>query len=276
MAPDRRAGGRIGVRRRPDSVARRTRDPRRPRLRRLPRHFPLPQARPSGAARVDPRRPGSVRQRPLRRLGAAQERQCGGGRSPAHVPGHGHGDRLRQEGRGCLDRDRRRGGARRRRPADLHRDPFALQPAGAARDLRGGQHRRQPAGPDRHPRGPRQGLRVPLHRQGRRFGEQDVLLPADPVGARPPADAGFPRRNPADARHRGVSALSPVGRHRRSLGRADPQDGEARELPLSRRPSHRGRPFRPRHTRPRPGAGNPRDDPPLRDRRAIRRQVFLP
>ena len=37
------------------------------------------------------------------------------------------------------------------------------------------------------------------------------------------------------ARHRRVPALSPGDRHRRHLGRDEPEDGQARQLPLSRR-----------------------------------------
>ena len=77
----------------------------------------------------------------------------------------------------------------------------ALEPAGADRDLRGGRGR----------------LQVPVRRQGRRLGQQDLPLPGD-AGApdHGPADA-VPEGEDPDARHRRLPALSPRDRHRRDL-----------------------------------------------------------
>ena len=65
-------------------------------------------------------------------------------------------------------------------PAHLHRDQSALQPAGAAQHVQGGQYRRQSAGADRPlcRRGRR--IQIPVHRQGRRLGEQDLPLSSRP------------------------------------------------------------------------------------------------
>ncbi len=127
----------------------------------------------SAAAPRHPRRPRGLGQRPLRRLRSPEERQYRGRQDPADVPGHRHRHRPRQEGAARLDRRRRCRGARRRHPQDLYRDQSALQPGGAARHVRGGQYRRQSAGADRPLcRGGRR-VQIPLHRQGRRLGQQD-------------------------------------------------------------------------------------------------------
>ena len=48
---------------------------------------------------------------------------------------------------------------------------------------------------------------------------------------------GLPEGEDPDARHRRLPALPPRHRHRRHLGRAHDEDGEARLDPLSRRPA---------------------------------------
>ena len=77
-------------------------------------------------------------------------------------------------------------------------------------------------------------------------------------------------------RHGRLSALPPRHRDRRHLGRDEFEDGQARQLPLSRQLADRGQPLRPGLSRPRPRRGGARADPPPRHRRAVRRQVFLP
>jgi fumarate hydratase, class I len=79
----------------------------------------------------------------------AEERQHRRRRRAADVPGHRHGDRHGQEGPARLDEGDdeeaiARGVARR-----LHREEPALFAARAALDVRGEEHRQQPAGPDR-------------------------------------------------------------------------------------------------------------------------------
>ena len=78
------------------------------RVRGRPRRLaPLP-SRPPGAAPDDPRGPGSVDQRPLRRAQHAAQRVHLGGHGAAVVPGHRHRDRHRQEGPARVDERRRR------------------------------------------------------------------------------------------------------------------------------------------------------------------------
>ena len=62
--------------------------------------------------------------------------------------------------------------------------PTKAQPAlfagGSLHDDRREEFGHEPSGADRHlRRPPRHGVRVPLHHQGRRFGQQDLPLPAD-------------------------------------------------------------------------------------------------
>ncbi len=112
-----------------------------------------------------------------------------------------------------------------------------LQHAGAGRDL------------CREPRRCGRGLQVSVHRQRRRLGQQGVSVPGDAVDPDPRAHARFPERKSADARHRGVPALSSRHRHRRHLGRTDDEDGQARLHQILRhaaRPRLRGRPRLPR------------------------------
>ena len=93
------------------------------------------------------------------------------------------------------------------------------QHAGAGRDL------------CRGPKGLRGRLQIAVHRQGRRFGQQGVSVPGDALDPNPRPDDRVPEGEGADARHRGVPALSPRHRDRRHLGRADHEDGEARLRP---------------------------------------------
>ena len=71
-----------------------------------------------------------------------------------------------------------------------------LEHAGAGRDLRGGRGR----------------LQVPVHRQGRRLGQQGVPVPGDALDPDARPHDGVPEGEGADARHRGVPALSPGDR----------------------------------------------------------------
>ncbi len=86
-----------------------------------------------------------------------------------------------------------------------------------------------------------------------------------------------PRREDPHARHRGLPALSPGDRRRRHLGRDEPEDREARQLPLSRQPARRRQ-----QARAAPSATAAFEQEVLGldarhgDRRAVRRQVFLP
>ena len=223
---------------------------------------PPAAARPPRAARQDPARPGGQRQRPLRRARPAEERQHRRRRRAAHVPGHRHRHRVRQEGPARLGGGRRGGGALLRRPPHLHRDQPALFADGAALHVRGGEHRQQPAGgvlhhgAARRRPAPRRRAAPDVRAEGRRQRQQDLPLPADPRGAEQAEAARLPGREDQDARHLRLPALPPGDRHRRHLGRGQPEDGEAGQHALARHPADRGQPRRPRL--PRPGAGRRR------------------
>ena len=162
-----------------------------------------------------------------------------------------------QEGPAGVDRGRRRGGARRRHSRRLRQEEPALQPGRAAIDVRGEEHRRQSAGADRDRRRGRGFLQVPVPRQGRRLGQQELPLSGDAVDPDPRADDRVPQGKDPHARHRRLPALSSRDRHRRDLGRADDEDGQARLGALSRLAADLGRPGRPRLPRPRDGSGDP-------------------
>ena len=207
------------------------------------RHQPLPAAGSPGPAAQDHRRPGGVRQRPLRRARPAEERQHLRRRRAADVPGHRHRDRDGQEVRGRAHRRRRRRGDQPRRLRRLHEAQPALLPARAADDVRGEEHRHQPAGPDRALLDARQGrqagVQVPLHGQGRRLGQQVVPLPGDEGGPQPAADAEVPRREDPLARHGRLPAVPPGRRHRRHQRGVRAED---REVRLARTTSTTSRP----------------------------------
>ena len=203
------------------------------------RHLPPAAAGPSPAAAQHPRRRRGVVERQVRGARAPEERQHRRRRRAADVPGHRHRDRHGQEGPGGVDRRRRRGGDRQGRLQDLHRDQPALQQVVADLDVQGSADRHQPAGADRHLRDRRRRLQVPVRRQGRRLGQQELPLPADAGGAERGLAAEVPRHPDPHPRHRGLPALPPCHRDRRHLGRDQPQDGEARLDALPRRPAER-------------------------------------
>ena len=119
-------------------------------------------------------------------------------------------------------------------------------------------------------------LQVHVHGQGRRQRQQEFPVPGDALGADQGSPARVPEGEGADARHRGVPALSSGDRDRRHLRRALHEDGEARLGALSRRAADPRLGRRQRLPRRRDGAGNPQDDAVARRRRAVRRQIFLP
>ena len=167
--------------------------------------------------------------------------------------------------------------ARRGRARRLPEEEPALFAARADLDVRGEEHRATTCRRrSRSTPRARTTLQVPVHRQGRRLGQQGVPVPGDAVDPDPRPHDGVPEGEGADARHRGVPALSPGDRDRRHLGRADDEDGEARLDQVSRQPADAGQRRRPRLPRSRDGAGGAEDDAVARRRRAVRRQVFLP
>ena len=195
------------------------------------------------------------------------------------MPGHRHRDRDGQEVRGRAHRRRRRRGDQPWRVRRLHPAQPPLLAARAADDVRGEEHRHQPARADRallDAREGRPGVQVPLHGQGRRLGQQVVPLPGDQGRPQPDAADGVPRREDPLPRHRRLPAVPPRRRHRRHERGVRPQDREVRLGALPRRPADGGLDGRPRHPRRRAGGAGLRAHAVLRDRRAVRRQVLLP
>ena len=80
-------------------------------------------------------------------------------------------------------------------------------------------------------------LQVPVHRQGRRLGQQGVPVSGDAVDPDARPHDRVPEGKDFDARHRGVPAVSPGDLHRRHLRRTDDEDGEARLHQVSRQPA---------------------------------------
>ena len=72
------------------------------------------------------------------------------------------------------------------------------------------------------------GVQVPLRRQRRRLGEQDVPLPGDEGAPEPDQPRSLPRREDEEPRHRGLPAVPHRDRHRRDVGRGVPEDRQAR------------------------------------------------
>ena len=107
------------------------------------------------------------------------------------------------------------------RASHLHRNQSALFADGAAVDVRGGEHRQQPAGAVRHHgrarRAPRRRVPPDVRRQGRRQRQQDVPVPGDAGDPVAGAAAEVPRRQDEDARDLGLPAVSPGDRDRRHL-----------------------------------------------------------
>ena len=128
----------------------------------------------------------------------------------------------RQEGPAGLDRRQGRGvalAAASSRPTP--RENLRYSQTLALSTVRREELRHQPAGADRPLRHRRRRVPVPLRRQGRRLGQQDLPVPGDQGAAQPGGAGEVPDREDDDARHRGLPALPPGLRHRRHLGRGD-------------------------------------------------------
>ena len=219
----------------------------------------------------------SLGQRPLRGPGAAEERQhrrqraCyPAARTPAPPPSSGYkgenvftfGDDERALARGVFDAY----GEKNLRysqmaPLDMYTEKNTGSNLPAQIDLYAAARRR---------------LQVPVPGQGRRLGQQDLPVPGDQGAAEPGVAAEVRGRQGARHRHLGLPALPPGAGHRRPVGRDDPEDGEAGQRPLPRRPAHHRQ--RPGARLPRRGSGGPGagDLPPDRHRRPVRRQVLRP
>src|SRR5439155_24215854 len=109
-----------------------------------------------------------------------------------------------------------------------------------------------------------------------RLRQQELPLSTDKGGAEPEIIAKIPRRKTPHAWYRGMPALPSGDRDWRHLGRDEFEDGQARQLPLSRRAAGGREPLRAGLSRPRFRARGSGTDPWTRDRRAVWRQVFLP
>ena len=123
----------------------------------------------------------------------------------------------------------------------------------------------------------RRRVQIPVHGQGRRLRQQELSVPRDQSAPESGGAHGIRRRQDALARHGRVPALPPGHRHRRHLGGAHAEDGEARFRALLRHTCRRpatscGRGFR--------DVELEAEDPGARaadqHRRAVRRQVLLP
>ena len=198
-------------------------------------------------------------------------------RRAADVPGHRHGDRQGQEGPVRLHRRRRRGGHRRGRPADVPDEQPALQPDGADHDVRGAQHRHQPAGRDQD-----------LRRRRRR----PTRSCSSPRAAAAPTSRTCTRRpRRCSTRRRCCRGSSRRCRRsaRRPARRTTSPSSSAARRPSSpwRRPSWPRRTTstrcpptgsigRPRLPRRRAGGQGPHAVAADRHRRPVRRQVLLP
>ena len=144
---------------------------------------------------------------------------------------------MGKKGRLRLDRRRGRGRARRGRARRVPQAQPALFAARADQHVRGEEHQVEHAGAGRDLCGGRGRLQVPVHRQGRRLGQQGVPVPGDALDPDARPHGGVPEGEDPDARHRGVPAVSPGDLHRRHLGRDDDEDRQARLDQVSRQPA---------------------------------------
>ena len=195
-------------------------------------------AGPSAAAALHPRRPGGERQRQVRRLRLSEKRQHRRRRHAADVPGHRHRHHHGQEGPPRLHRRR----------ATRRRSPRARATPISKRNLRYSQlapismfeekntSSNMPAQVEIYAEG-EDDYKFLFIAKGGGSANKSFLFQATPSILTHDRLHRFPEGEGAHARHRGLSALSPRHRHRRHLGRADHEDGEARLLPLSRRPA---------------------------------------
>ena len=120
-------------------------------------------------------------------------------------------------------------------------------------------------------------LQVPVHRQGRRLGQQVVPVPGDAVDPDPRAACcAFLKEKVLTL---GTAACPPyhlaivIGGTSAELTMKTVKLASSKYLRHAARPRLRGRPRLPR---PRDGARDPEDDAVARRRRAVRRQIFLP
>ena len=150
----------------------------------------------------------------------------------------------------------------------------ALFPGSALHHARGKELRHQHARPGGHLFQTGQPLRLPVRYQRRRFGQQDVPVPADQGPAHGSQPRKIPPRKDPDPRHGSLPAVSPGYRHRRHLGRNQPQDCQGSIDRLSRCPAHAWQRRRSGFPRPRMGSQGFEDLSGIRPRRAVRRKIL--
>ena len=174
------------------------------------------------------------------------------------VPGHRHRDRQGQEGPARPHRRRRRGGPRPRHLRHLPRRQPALLADGAARHVRRGEHRHQPAGEIEINAVDGDAYKFLFMAKGGGSANKSYLFQETKALLNPTSLLRVRRREDATARHRGLPALPPRRRHRRHVGRVHAQDRQAGLGPLPRRAADRGQRARPRLPRPRARGRGPR------------------
>ncbi len=143
-------------------------------------------------------------------------------------------------------------------------------------DVRREEHGQQPAGADRALREAGGRVRVPVHHERRRLGEQIVPLSGNARDPEPREHSQVLRREDEVIRNGRVPSVSPRDRDRRNERRVQPENGEARELPLSRFAPDDGQRARPSVSRRRHGRAGAQAVAAHRHRRAVRRKIFLP
>ena len=153
----------------------------------------------------------------------------------------------------------------------------ALQPDGAAHDVRRAQHRHQPAGGDQDRQRRRRHVLVPVHRQGRRQRQQVVPVPGDQGAAQRGDAAALAVRQDADH-----SAPRPARRTTSPSSSAARRPSSPSRRPSSPRPTtstrcrRPGSELGPRLPRRRARGQGAAARPAHRNRRPVRRQVLLP
>mmetsp|Transcript_22317 Transcript_22317/g.66141 ORF Transcript_22317/g.66141 Transcript_22317/m.66141 type:complete len:302 (-) Transcript_22317:619-1524(-) len=192
------------------------------------------------------------------------------------MSGYRNGHRHGEEGTPGIDgRERRRvperGSVRR-----VHEVEPAILAGGAPRHVRREEYGDQPPRAGGRVRREGVGVRLPLHRQGGRIGEQDLSVSADQGPPQHGVIGGVPGGEDQDDRNVGVSTLSPRGRRRRTHCRADAQNRQARVDEVPRRPPPDGRRIGTGLPRRGVGGSHPENDARSRHRGAVRRKVLLP
>ena len=219
------------------------------------RHRAPAAAGPPRAAARDPRRPGGLGQRSVRRARAAQEREHRRRRRAAGLPGHRHRDRHGQEGPARADRRATTSEAISRGVFDTYTEANLRYSQVAPLDMFEEKNtgNNLPAqielyatdGDEYH---------FLFMAKGGGSANKSLLFQETKALLNPKSLDRVPRPEAALARHRRVPAVPPRGRDRRHQRGADAQGREARVGALPRRPADQRQRARARVPRPRVGA----------------------